>query len=144
MSSSTVDRFLCIRSVAVLCLALSMCAPLAAQTNQGAIDDLLTEANRVLASGRPQEAISILNKAIEQAPAHADLYLVRARARDSIGRYDAAIDDANECTSRWDAKPTRQRMKRKPRRSPLVEPALGGARGRAIRLVRRTAMTPVA
>jgi tetratricopeptide (TPR) repeat protein len=67
-----------------------------AQANDKAVDSLMTQAQTALSKGRPDEAASILRKAIDMAPARAELYLLRSRARDSAGDFDAALEDANK------------------------------------------------
>ena len=56
-----------------------------AQASDKAVDDLVTQAHKAMTTGKPQDAESILRKAIELAPTRADLYLMRSRARDSGG-----------------------------------------------------------
>jgi tetratricopeptide (TPR) repeat protein len=84
-----VVRLFCIVTVAIF-------ASLAAQAQNKAVDDLMTQAQTALSKGKPEEAVSILRKAIDMAPERADLYLLRSRARDSSGKFDAALDDASK------------------------------------------------
>jgi tetratricopeptide (TPR) repeat protein len=72
-------------------------APLAAQA-QGtkAVDDLMIQAQKALQKGQPRDAENLLRKAIDAAPTRAELYMLRSRARDSSGKYEAALEDANK------------------------------------------------
>lgn len=95
MSKVRVSRVL----VQVLSLVwLATLTPLAAQAqaNNKAVDEMLTQAQAALSKGRPEEAVSILRKAIDLDPNRADLYLLRSRARDSSGKFEAALDDASK------------------------------------------------
>ena len=50
----------------------------------------------VISKGKPEEAVSILRRAIDLDPNRADLYMLRSRARDSSGKFDAALEDASK------------------------------------------------
>jgi len=82
--------------VAVALLAAFLPFATHAQANAKSVDSLLNEAQTALSKGRPEEATSLLRRAIDQAPDRAELYLLRSRARDSSGKFDAALDDANK------------------------------------------------
>lgn len=88
------------KRVALAALLLSLTGLAQAQaTNKGgdkAVDDLMSQAQRALTSGKPDEASNILRKAIDMAPTRAELYLVRSRARDQAGKFDAALEDASK------------------------------------------------
>ena len=77
-------------------LILATTATLHAEVNDKAVDDLANQAQIALTRGNPEEAVSILRRAIDMAPARADLYLMRSRARDSSGKFEAALDDATK------------------------------------------------
>jgi tetratricopeptide (TPR) repeat protein len=66
------------------------------KSSDKAVDDLMSQAQRALTSGKPDEASNILRKAIDMAPTRAELYLVRSRARDQAGKFDAALEDASK------------------------------------------------
>ena len=96
MFSSTFNRLRSSR-FAALCVSLLLLS--CAWTNgyaqeNTAVDDMLREAQTQMSKGRPREAESILRKAISDAPDRADLYFLRSRARDSSGKFDAALEDA--------------------------------------------------
>ena len=59
-------------------------------------DELLSEAQQALNAGKPGQTESLLNKAIKQTPDNADFYLLRSRARESLGKYKAALEDASK------------------------------------------------
>jgi tetratricopeptide (TPR) repeat protein len=77
-------------------LLLSSIATLHAQASNKAVDDLMNQAQTALSRGKPEEAVSILRRAIDMAPTRAELYLLRSRARDSSGKFDAALEDASK------------------------------------------------
>lgn len=60
------------------------------------IDDLMRQAQTELQKGKPRDAENTLRKAIQMAPARGELYMLRSRARDSSGKFDAALEDANK------------------------------------------------
>lgn len=66
------------------------------QASNKAVEDLVVQANKAMMSGRPNDAESLLRKAIDLEPTRADLYMLRSRARDSGGKMEAALDDANK------------------------------------------------
>ena len=68
---------------------------LQAQDNK-ALDDLVRQAQSAMQKGQPRDADNLLRKAIEMAPTRSDLYMLRSRARDSSGKFDAALEDANK------------------------------------------------
>ncbi len=80
----------------LLAAAWLLAAPLAVQAQDKAVDDLLSQAQKALQKGQPRDAENLLRKAIEAAPTRAELYMLRSRARDSSGKYDAALEDANK------------------------------------------------
>jgi tetratricopeptide (TPR) repeat protein len=85
------------RSAAGLLAAVwLLAAPLAAQAQDKSVDDLMNQAQKALQKGQPRDAENLLRKAIEAAPTRAELYMLRARARDSSGKYDDALADANK------------------------------------------------
>lgn len=61
-----------------------------------ALDGLVSQAQKAMQKGQPREADTLLRKAIELAPTRSDLYMLRSRARDSSGKFDAALEDANK------------------------------------------------
>lgn len=67
-----------------------------AQADNGAADELMRQAQTAMSKGRPEEAISLLSKAIDKAPDRPELYILRSRARDSAGKFDAALQDASK------------------------------------------------
>lgn len=72
-------------------------APLALQAQDTkAVDELVSQAQKAIQKGQPREAENLLRKAIEADPSRAELYMLRSRARDSSGKYDAALEDANK------------------------------------------------
>jgi tetratricopeptide (TPR) repeat protein len=73
-----------------------LAAPVASQAQDKAVDDLVSQAQKALQKGQPRDAESLLRKAIEAAPARAELYMLRSRARDSMGKFDGALEDANK------------------------------------------------
>jgi tetratricopeptide (TPR) repeat protein len=73
-----------------------LAAPLASQAQDKAVDDLMAQANKAMQKGQPRDAENLLRKAIDAAPTRSDLYALRARARDSSGKFDAALEDANK------------------------------------------------
>jgi tetratricopeptide (TPR) repeat protein len=93
MSPLTVDRFF--RHFAVAILA-SLLAAGSVQADDKEIEDMVAQAHKAMTSGKPEAAVTILRKAIDQAPTRADLYLMRSRAYDSSGKLNAALDDANK------------------------------------------------
>ncbi|WP_116807710.1 tetratricopeptide repeat protein [Steroidobacter cummioxidans] len=81
----------------LLAAAWLLAAPLAAQAqNTKAVDDLLNQAQKAMQKGQPRDAENLLRKAIDAAPARAELYMLRSRARDSSGKYELALEDANK------------------------------------------------
>jgi tetratricopeptide (TPR) repeat protein len=75
---------------------LLMSVALHAEANDKAVDDLAMQAQTVLSRGKPEEAVSLLRRAIDMAPARAELYLLRSRARDQSGKFAAALEDASK------------------------------------------------
>nr|WP_298718327.1 tetratricopeptide repeat protein [uncultured Steroidobacter sp.] len=73
-----------------------LAAPLAQAQDTKAVDDLMSQAQQAMQKGQPRDAENLLRKAIEAAPTRAELYMLRSRARDSSGKYDAALEDANK------------------------------------------------
>jgi len=73
-----------------------LAAPLALAQDNKAVDDLMAQANKAMQKGQPRDAENLLRKAIDAAPNRSDLYALRARARDSSGKFDAALEDANK------------------------------------------------
>jgi tetratricopeptide (TPR) repeat protein len=97
MSAFTSCRGLRRVSVGVLAAGWLMAWALqAAAQDTKAVDDLVRQAQTQMQKGQPRDAESTLRKAIDLAPTRADLYMLRSRARDSSGKYDAALDDANK------------------------------------------------
>jgi tetratricopeptide (TPR) repeat protein len=85
------------RLVAGLLSALLFWAPLASQAQDNkALDDLVRQAQSAMQKGQPRDADNLLRKAIDMAPTRSDLYLLRSRARDSSGKFEAALEDANK------------------------------------------------
>ncbi|MBL8267432.1 tetratricopeptide repeat protein [Steroidobacter sp.] len=78
----------------LLTAAWLLAAP--AQAQDKAVDDLVIQAQKALQKGQPRDAEGLLRKAIEAAPTRAELYMLRSRARDSSGKFDAALEDANK------------------------------------------------
>jgi tetratricopeptide (TPR) repeat protein len=81
----------------LLTAAWLLTAPPALQAQDSkAIDDLVSQAQKAIQKGQPRDAENLLRKAIEAEPTRAELYMLRSRARDSSGKYDAALEDANK------------------------------------------------
>lgn len=81
----------------VLAAVWLLAAPLAAQAQSDkSLDDMVLQAQKALQKGQPREAENVLRKAIEAAPTRAELYILRSRARNSLGRFDGALEDANK------------------------------------------------
>lgn len=78
----------------MLAAAWLLAAPLASQA-QG-VDELVSQAQKAIQKGQPRDAENLLRKAIETEPTRAELYMLRSRARDSAGKFDAALEDANK------------------------------------------------
>jgi tetratricopeptide (TPR) repeat protein len=76
-------------------LVMGLGSPAHAQDTK-AVDDIIRQANNAMQKGQPREAENMLRKAIEMAPTRAELYMLRSRARDSSGKFDAAVEDANK------------------------------------------------
>lgn len=72
-----------------------MCGAVHAQDTK-AVDDLMRQAQSQLQKGQPRDAESTLRKAIDMAPTRGELYMLRSRARDSSGKFEAALEDANK------------------------------------------------
>jgi tetratricopeptide (TPR) repeat protein len=68
----------------------------AAEKGDQDVNALYMQAQTALSKGRPEEAVSLLGKAIDKEPTRADLYLLRARARDATGKYERALEDAGK------------------------------------------------
>lgn len=84
-------------AVGLLAAAWLMATPFASQAQDNkSVDEMAAQAQRALQKGQPREAESLLRKAIEAEPTRAELYMLRSRARDSSGKFDAALDDANK------------------------------------------------
>jgi tetratricopeptide (TPR) repeat protein len=84
-------------AVGLLTAVWLVATPFASQAQDGkAVDELVAQAQKALQKGQPREAESLLRKAIEAAPTRAELYMLRSRARDSSGKFDAALEDANK------------------------------------------------
>jgi tetratricopeptide (TPR) repeat protein len=95
MSTFTSGRGL--RRVAVGLLAVGWLVGSAVQAQDTkAVDDLVRQAQKELQKGQPRDAENTLRKAIDMAPTRGELYMLRSRARDSSGKHDAALDDANK------------------------------------------------
>ena len=78
-------------------VAWLLATPLASQAQDSqAVDEMMNQAQRALQKGQPREAEGLLRKAITAAPARAELYMLRSRARDSSGKFDGALEDANK------------------------------------------------
>lgn len=60
------------------------------------IDERLSQAQQALNSGKPEQSESLLSQAIKQTPGNADFYLLRSRARESQGKFKAALEDASK------------------------------------------------
>ncbi|MDY6946088.1 MAG: hypothetical protein SXG53_10240 [Pseudomonadota bacterium] len=85
------------RAAGLLAAAWLLAAPLASQAQDSKeVDTLLSQAQAAVQKGQPREAENLLRKAIEAAPTRAELYILRSRARDSAGKYDGALEDANK------------------------------------------------
>ncbi|MET0534609.1 MAG: tetratricopeptide repeat protein [Steroidobacter sp.] len=74
---------------------LALALPAHAQDGK-AVDDLIRQAQTQLQKGQPRDAENTLRKAIDMAPTRGELYMLRSRARDSSGKFDAALEDANK------------------------------------------------
>jgi tetratricopeptide (TPR) repeat protein len=100
MSPHNVDRYTFRLSlpIGILTALLSITLlSVPARADDKAVDDMVAQAHKAMMSGRPDEAITILRRAIEQAPTRSDLYAMRSRAYDSAGKMNAALEDANKC-----------------------------------------------
>lgn len=86
------------RMAAGLLAVAWLCAtPLASQAQDDkAVEDMMAQAQKALQKGQPREAETLLRKAIEAAPTRSELYMLRSRARDSSGKFDGALEDANK------------------------------------------------
>lgn len=74
-----------------------LAAPLALQAQDNkAVEDLMRQAQSAMQKGQPREAENTLRKALDLAPDRAELYMLRSRARDSSGKFEGALDDANK------------------------------------------------
>jgi len=82
--------------VAALLIAAACLGTAAAEGDAKQVDELMREAQAVLSKGKPEEAISLLRKAINMAPDRAELYMLRSRARDSAGKFEDALEDASK------------------------------------------------
>lgn len=85
------------RIVAGLAAGWLLAAPLMLQAQDTkAVDDLMSQAQKAMQKGQPRDAENLLRKAIDAAPTRAELYMLRSRARDSAGKFDGALEDANK------------------------------------------------
>jgi tetratricopeptide (TPR) repeat protein len=75
---------------------LALAAGVAVAQDNKAVDDLVRQAQTLMSKGQPQDAVPLLRKAIDMDPTRADLYLLRSRARDQSGKFDAALEDASK------------------------------------------------
>jgi tetratricopeptide (TPR) repeat protein len=82
-------------AASLLAAGMLLSAPLQAQDDK-ALNDLVSQAQKAMQKGQPRDADNLLRKAIDMAPTRPDLYMLRSRARDSSGKFDAALDDANK------------------------------------------------
>ena len=82
-------------AASLLAGAWLLATPLASAQDK-AVDEMMAQAQKALQKGQPREAENLLRKAIEAAPTRAELYMLRSRARDSSGKYDDALQDANK------------------------------------------------
>lgn len=81
----------------LLAAAWLLAAPLASQAQDTKeVDAWVSQAQKAIQKGQPREAENLLRKAIEVAPTRAELYMLRSRARDSSGKFDSALEDANK------------------------------------------------
>jgi tetratricopeptide (TPR) repeat protein len=96
MSTYVAGRMCAALSRALLIVGVWAASSSAVYSQAKSADELVVQAQGILSKGRPDEAISILRKAIEMDPNNADAYLVRARARDAAGKLEAALEDANK------------------------------------------------
>lgn len=85
-----------LKRLAVGLLAGWLLAGVAQAQDKKAVDDLARQGQAALSKGQPRDAESLFRKAIELDPARAELYMLRSRARDSSGKFDAALEDANK------------------------------------------------
>ena len=95
MSAFTNGRGLRQVAVGLVAAGWLICGAAQAQDTK-AVDDLVRQAQSQLQKGQPRDAENTLRKAIEMAPTRAELYMLRSRARDSSGKFDAALEDANK------------------------------------------------
>lgn len=84
------------RVAGLLAAAWLLATPLASQAQDKAVDDMMLQAQKALQKGQPREAETLLRRAIDAAPTRAELYMLRSRARDSSGKFDSALEDANK------------------------------------------------
>ncbi len=80
----------------LLTAAWLLATPMASQAQDKEVDAWVSQAQKAMQKGQPREAESLLRKAIEAAPTRAELYMLRSRARDSSGKFDGALEDANK------------------------------------------------
>lgn len=86
-----------LRIAAGLAAGWLLAAPLTLQAQDTkAVDDLMSQAQKAMQKGQPRDAENLLRKAIDAAPTRAELYMLRSRARDSSGKFDGALEDANK------------------------------------------------
>ena len=85
-----------IASVLTMIALLAISPPSLADAYDKSVDDLMNQAHKAMTSGRPIDAIPLLRKAIDAAPTRAELYLMRSRAYDSAGKFQAALEDATK------------------------------------------------
>jgi tetratricopeptide (TPR) repeat protein len=81
----------------LLAAAWLLSAPVALQAQDSKeVDNLVSQAQKAIQKGQPRDAENLLRRAIEMEPARAELYMLRSRARDSSGKFDNALEDANK------------------------------------------------
>lgn len=98
MFASTCRRAGRVLALGLLVAGLAALQPVQvqAQASNKAVDDLMAQAQSAMSKGRPDDAVPLLRKAIEMAPDRPELYMMRSRARDSAGKFDAALEDASK------------------------------------------------
>ena len=67
-----------------------------AQDAKKQAEELMHQGQQQMSKGQPRDAIRTLGKAIELDPTRSELYMLRSRARDSSGQFEAAVDDASK------------------------------------------------
>ena len=84
------------RTFACAVLAAVFAVAAHAQDTNKQAEDLMRQGQQQMSKGQPRDAARTLGKAIELDPTRPELYMLRSRARDSSGNFDAALEDATK------------------------------------------------